>query len=128
MSHPCLRCGACCAYFRVAFHWSEAEAFLGGVVPPESTVKLDPHRLAMRGTDRRQPRCMALLGDVGRDASCSIYAQRPSVCRALIPAWEQGEPSPQCDRARQAHGLSPLRPDDWIGPSDPCITPLPHLA
>ncbi|HOC10952.1 MAG TPA: YkgJ family cysteine cluster protein, partial [Thermomonas sp.] len=21
--HPCLSCGACCAYFRVSFHWSE---------------------------------------------------------------------------------------------------------
>ncbi|RBC12798.1 YkgJ family cysteine cluster protein, partial [Xanthomonas oryzae pv. oryzae] len=21
MAHPCLTCGACCAYFRVSFHW-----------------------------------------------------------------------------------------------------------
>ena len=33
MSHPCLRCGACCAWFRVAFHWTEADTVLGGAVP-----------------------------------------------------------------------------------------------
>ena len=119
MNHPCLRCGACCAYFRVAFHWSEAEAFLGGVVPPERTAKLDPHRLAMRGTDRRAPRCESLEGVVGTRAACSIYAQRPSVCRELVPSWESGAPSPQCDRARLAHGLVPLRPEDWAGPEGP---------
>ena len=53
MLHPCLRCGACCAHFRVAFHWSEAESFLGGEVPAELTVKLDPHRLVMRGTESK---------------------------------------------------------------------------
>lgn len=50
MIYPCLRCGACCAHFRVAFHWSEADFGLGGVVPVELTEKLDAHRLAMRGT------------------------------------------------------------------------------
>ncbi|HET8942428.1 MAG TPA: YkgJ family cysteine cluster protein [Rudaea sp.] len=128
MTHPCLRCGACCAYFRVAFHWSEAESFLGGVVPAELTVKLDPHRVAMRDTNRIQPRCVALSGTVGKDASCSIYAQRPSVCRELIPAWERGAASPQCDRARQAHGLRPLQPDDWLAPEGPGLSPLPRSA
>lgn len=128
MNHPCLRCGACCAYFRVAFHWSEAESFLGGTVPSERTVKLDPHRLAMRGTDRRHPRCEALLGQVGEQASCAIYIERPSVCRELLPSWEHGAPSPQCDRARQAHGLAPLRPEDWGGPEGPGIEPLTRFA
>jgi Fe-S-cluster containining protein len=79
MDHPCLRCGACCAYFRVAFHWSEAEPFLGGVVPAELTEKLDPHRLAMRGTYAAAPRCTALQGTVGEAAHCAIYPLRPSV-------------------------------------------------
>ncbi|WNL45126.1 YkgJ family cysteine cluster protein [Dyella sp. BiH032] len=116
MSHPCLRCGACCAHFRVAFHWSEAEAFMGGTVPPELTERIDPHRVAMRGTQARQPHCVALQGAVGTAASCSIYAQRPSVCREVIPAWEFGAPSAQCDKARAAYGLAPLTPEDWIGP------------
>jgi len=128
MKHPCLRCGACCAYFRVAFHWSEAEAFLGGDVPVELTAKLDPHRVAMRGTDRKLPRCVALQGVVGELASCAIYERRPSVCRDLAPAWQQGLPSPQCDRARLAHGLRPLSPEDWRDPGQPGLDPLPRSA
>lgn len=86
---------------------------MGGTVPPELTEKLDPHRLVMRGTQARQPRCVALQGTVGRAASCGIYAQRPSVCREVMPAWETGLPSPQCDKARFAHGLPPLAPEVW---------------
>jgi len=116
MDHPCLRCGACCAYFRVAFHWSEAEAALGGVVPPGLTEKLDPHRLVMRGTQAARPRCVALQGTVGEAACCGIYPQRPSVCREVAPAWESGTASPQCDKARVAHGMAPLTPADWSAP------------
>jgi Fe-S-cluster containining protein len=115
VEHPCLRCGACCAHFRVAFHWSEAEASLGGVVPPQQTEKLDPHRLAMRGTNASQPRCIALQGVVGEAALCGIYAHRPSVCREVTPSWEFGEVSAQCDKARLAHGLERLTPADWPG-------------
>ncbi len=114
MSHPCLRCGACCAHFRVAFHWFEASPEEGGIVPSEFTVKLDPHRVAMHGTEQAKPRCLSLLGQIGGDASCGIYAVRPSPCRDLGPAWEHGEPSPQCDRARAAYGLPALGPGDWL--------------
>ncbi|RUL62531.1 YkgJ family cysteine cluster protein [Dyella dinghuensis] len=114
MTHPCLRCGACCAHFRVAFHWSEAHSDLGGVVPVELTEKLDAHRLAMRGTWAQRPQCIALEGEVGGNACCSIYARRPSVCRDVQPSWENGAPSEQCDRARMAHGLEPLTPQVWI--------------
>lgn len=110
MPHPCQRCGACCAAFVVAFHWSEAEGHtaLAALAEP-----LDPHRLAMRGTFSRAPRCVALRGEVGDDSACAIYAQRPSPCRELAPAWEHGMPSPQCDRARARHGLAPLQREDW---------------
>lgn len=113
-THPCLRCGACCAALRVAFHWSEAAAELGGAVPTELTEKLDPHRLVMRGTyGGDAPRCVALRGVVGEAAHCSIYPLRPSPCRDLGAAYEDGQPSPQCDRARARHGLPPLRQEDW---------------
>lgn len=113
MLHPCLRCGACCAFFRVAFHWSEADASLGGVVPPELTETLDPHRLVMRGTQASKPRCVALQGTVGQAAHCGVYEGRPSVCREVQPSWEFGALSPQCDKARIAHGLPVLIPADW---------------
>ncbi|HEX7816950.1 YkgJ family cysteine cluster protein [Dyella sp.] len=113
MDHPCLRCGACCAFFRVAFHWSEAEAFMGGVVPVELTEPLDPHRLVMRGTQARRPHCVALHGEVGSTTSCGIYERRPSVCREVQPSWENGVAHAQCERARIGHGLAPLQPADW---------------
>ncbi|MFC5740646.1 YkgJ family cysteine cluster protein [Dyella tabacisoli] len=116
MGHPCLRCGACCAYFRVAFHWSETDAFIGGMVPPALTEKLDPHRVSMRVTDAARSRCVALQGTVGKAASCGIYAQRPSVCRDVVPAWEFGAASAQCDKARIGHGMKPLTAADWLDP------------
>ena len=115
MSHPCLRCGACCASFRVAFHWSEAQPDNPDGPPADLVVPLRRHELAMRGTEAAPTRCVALRGTPGVDGHCGIYPQRPSPCRDLEPAWEHGRPSPQCDAARQRHGLAPLLPSDWPG-------------
>lgn len=114
-SHPCLRCGACCASFRVAFHWSEAQPHAPDGVPEGLAVPLRRHELAMRGTDVAGAplRCVGLVGTVGAAAHCAIYAARPAPCRELGAAWEHGEPSPQCDRARALHGLPALTPADW---------------
>lgn len=111
--HPCLRCGACCATFRVSLHWSEADPDLGGSVPAALTERLDPHRLAMRGTWERQPRCIALDADIGTRSRCTIHPLRPSVCREVDASWEHGVASVQCDKARTAHGLPVLTPQDW---------------
>ncbi len=100
--------------YRVAFHWLETEATpVGEGVPVALTEALDPHRLVMRGTRHAPTRCVALAADIGRAARCSIYERRPSVCREVAASWEFGQPSPQCDRARSAHGLAPLMPVDW---------------
>lgn len=112
-AHPCLRCGACCASFRVAFYWAEAAPHTPDGIPEHLTRKLDPLRVAMDGTDQAQPRCVALRGTIGIDAHCGEYARRPSPCHALKPAWEDGQASPQCDRARQRHGLPALELQDW---------------
>jgi Fe-S-cluster containining protein len=114
MSHPCQSCGACCAAYRVSFHWFEAEPAMGAPgIPAQLTEAMDPHRLVMRGTWAPQPRCVALQGEVGTHAHCSIYPQRPSPCRELQASWESGVPSPHCDKARARHGLPPLTPEDW---------------
>ena len=39
-AHPCLRCGACCAAFRVAFHWSEAMPHKPDGVPADLAAPL----------------------------------------------------------------------------------------
>jgi Fe-S-cluster containining protein len=98
----------------VAFHWSEAAPHAPEGPDEAMTVKVRPFEVAMRGTEGGPaPRCVALEGEVGRAVGCTIYARRPSPCRALQASWEHGEPSPQCDRARARHGLPPLTPADF---------------
>lgn len=111
--NPCIRCGACCATYRVSFYWAETDAAPGGTVPTALTDKLTPQLAVMRGTDCPEPRCVALEGTIGGEIRCGIYAQRPTPCRELQPAWADGLPSEQCDRARIRHGLPPL-PRDYF--------------
>ncbi|MEG3157796.1 YkgJ family cysteine cluster protein [Lysobacter zhanggongensis] len=118
MNHPCLSCGACCAHFRVGFHWSETEPMMGGTVPAGLTARLDPHRVYMRGTWSPAPRCIALDAEIGVWARCTIHPDKPSVCREVLASWEFGAHSPQCDKARIAHGLAPLTPADWHDDGD----------
>jgi uncharacterized protein len=106
--NPCISCGACCAQFRVSFYWAEASDTAGDGVPAELTEQITPHLRAMRGTLATPVRCVALDGTVGQQVGCRIYAQRPSTCREFS-AWDaDGQPSPQCSRARQRIGLPPL--------------------
>ena len=108
MWNPCLTCGACCAHFRVSFHWSEADPDAGGVTPGDLTAKLTPHHAVMLGTERQPPRCVALDGQIGAAVTCAIHALRPSPCREFQASWVDGVHSERCDRARAAHGLPPL--------------------
>jgi Fe-S-cluster containining protein len=91
--------------FRVDFHSAE---LVGGAfpwdtgVPPEMTVPLTARLVRMAGTDAREPRCVALSGEIGRQVSCRIYAQRPSPCREFDTQHDA------CNRARQRCGLERL--------------------
>ena len=111
--NPCLSCGACCAYYRCSFHWSETSDATPGGVPLEYTVDLGPFRRAMRGSNSETPRCIALKGEVGRAAHCTVYERRSSTCRGFPASWAHGEPNERCDKARAAHGLEPLTREDW---------------
>jgi len=114
--NPCLTCGACCAAYRVAFYWAEADPTLGGTVPPELTEPLPPFRACMRGTNQSTPRCVALQGKIGEAVFCSIYALRPTPCREFGAQWQEQErrivfaPGDQerCNRTRAAWGLPAL--------------------
>jgi uncharacterized protein len=110
MSNPCLSCGACCAFFRASFHWLETNAAGAGLVPAELTVPVSKHLVAMRGSDRKPPRCIALEGSIGISVRCSIYAERASPCRDFQASWVDGVHNERCDRSRAAHGLPPLAP------------------
>jgi Fe-S-cluster containining protein len=113
IEHPCLRCGACCAFFRASFYWAEADDVSPGGVPVGMTRKLNDFRRSMLGMDGGNPRCIALQGEIGKRVFCSIYDSRASVCRDFEPSWENNRPNERCDRARAAWGLEPLKPGDW---------------
>lgn len=116
--NPCLRCGACCARFRVSFYWAEGDDATPGGVPAALTDRLSPFRRVMRGTNRSQPRCIALDGEIGTAARCSIHPRRPSVCREFTPSWADGVRHARCDQARAAWGLPPLTAADWEDSGD----------
>lgn len=116
-TNPCLGCGACCAFFRASFYWTEGDDVTPGGVPADMTDRLTPFRRVMKGMDCATPRCVALEGEVGRDARCGIHGRRASVCREFPASWSAGEPNPDCDRARARWGLGPLAPGDWDGPT-----------
>ncbi len=112
--HPCLECGACCAYFRVAFYWREAEKGSRFEVPTHLTEDLDTESRCMKGTStKHQPRCQSLRGKIGTHAWCSIYENRPSPCREFKASYEDGYQNPRCDDAREKHGLKALTKWDW---------------
>ena len=96
----CQRCGACCAHYRVSFYW--AEAWSRGL--PDSIVeKVNAQMACMAGTNRVDPRCIALHGTVGEQVRCSVYDLRPEPCREVLPGDEK------CAVARAHKGLPPLQ-------------------
>jgi Fe-S-cluster containining protein len=114
--NPCISCGACCAYYRASFYWTESDLTTSNGVPHALTDHLYTHYLVMKGTDSATPRCIALNGVIGSQVYCEIYAQRSSVCRNFPPSWGNGELNERCDKARAKWGLPLLDRDAWIIP------------
>jgi uncharacterized protein len=97
----CLSCGACCTYFRVSFYWAEAEAL---DMPTDYVEPLTPVYSCMKGTNQKNPRCVALQGTIGEQVSCGMYESRSSSCKEVQIADEQ------CNKARRHHHMIPLVP------------------
>lgn len=95
----CQSCGACCAYFRVSFYWSETDAHPEGAVPQSMTKAISLHQVAMLGTTQKPERCVALAGELGQAVRCTIYEKRSSTCQAFAMGTEA------CLQARKSHGL-----------------------
>ncbi|POP44426.1 hypothetical protein CHU32_03190 [Superficieibacter electus] len=111
--NPCMTCGACCAYFRVSFYWSEGDDAYGNV-PVALTEPVSPFLRCMRGTYQKDPRCIALQGEPGEATCCTIYENRPSTCREFVMSGENGELNEACLRARAHYHLPPLYKDPPI--------------
>lgn len=114
--HPCQKCGACCAAYRVSFYWREAEKSDHTFpVPSHYWEESDPQLRSMKGTSQKhQPKCIALKGRVGDFVKCEIYLNRPSPCKQFKASYENGIYQPRCDEARAKHGLKPLLKSDWL--------------
>ena len=107
-TNPCLKCGACCACYKVAFDLTETDACTDGIVPSAYTVQISQTRCAMRGTQRGNRRCIALEGVVGQQVTCTIYSRRPSCCHHFLASWEKDIVNPICNRARIMYGMQPF--------------------
>ena len=93
---PCQACGACCAYSRWCPRFT---------VEDDDEIALIPaYLLDETGTGMRcdGDRCVALAGEIGVATGCTIYEERPAVCRECQPGDEE------CLMARRRHGLPPL--------------------
>ena len=110
--NPCFGCGCCCRHFRVSFYQGELDTQPGGVVPAALTVPVTPFRVAMKGTEHGNGRCISQLDD-GR---CGIYENRPSVCREFPVFMEDGSMNPECIRLRKLYGIDVPSPDDSRSP------------
>jgi Fe-S-cluster containining protein len=110
--HPCLSCGACCAFFRVSFHYNETHPDSHGV-PAGMSEEISTYMNAMNGTSQEKPSCVGLAGVVGVATSCTIYENRPSCCRRFRASFEDGTNHSQCDKARVGKGLAPLTLESW---------------
>lgn len=106
--HECMTCGMCCSYFRVSFYHGELDEMPMGCVPTPMTEKLNDTRACMKGTSQKNPRCIALSGEIGKRVACTIYENRPSPCREFNIYLEDGQPNPDCQRLRATIGLPPL--------------------
>jgi hypothetical protein len=76
----------------------------------------------MLGTNETKPRCVALMGIIGKKVHCSIHSRRSSVCRGFLPSWQEGESQEGCDKARAQFNLAPLQPHHWQ-PNNPIDIP-----
>lgn len=92
----CQSCGACCAY---SYDWpeftDESDRHLSRI--PIELCNCDTGRMKCVGD-----RCCALQGEVGKSVSCSIYKNRPNVCRQFKPG------TAGCEMVRRSFGLPAL--------------------
>lgn len=86
----CQSCGACCAYSDTWPEFDDNDTCDG---IPEELCDCDTGRMRCIGN-----RCIALIGQLGVHVSCTIYANRPNVCREFEPG------SAECRRVRKTLG------------------------
>lgn len=113
--NPCITCGACCAYYKVTFYWGEMSEEIPNGVPSSLCERYNDYKAVMKGTNNAEPRCVALVGTIGKRVFCRIHHCKPSVCKEIEPSFKNGERETKCDKARLAYGLPLITPEYWKG-------------
>lgn len=108
---PCVICGACCRYFKIEFDYKKNKQvpmnFYNKKTLLWQFMNLEYRNIAaMKGAESfNKGKCIALDGELGEKALCTIYENRPDHCRAF-PVWEKnGEQNKRCIKARVEKGL-----------------------
>lgn len=100
----CLDCGACCSYFKVYFKAKDNPEYLK---LKDKINIINEDKIFMKGTEKfNSSKCIALEGEVGKCVSCSVYDDRPDVCRKFERILPNGKLNPRCIQARKAKGLN----------------------
>jgi len=91
LNFDCQACGACCAYSE---SWPVfiGEGDSAGI--PQDLIDFERGRMLSH-----RKRCAALVGDLGTRAQCSVYANRPLVCREFQAGSED------CIMVRRSFGM-----------------------
>lgn len=96
---PCVDCGACCRYFMIKF-----DLKTNPQVPKNKIIEIKNEGY-MVGANIFKGKCTAITGDIGKDSLCSIYKDRPDVCKAFAVWLPDGRQNPRCIKAREHYGL-----------------------
>lgn len=94
----CQDCGACCSYFKVYFREEDNPNYkkLG-----DKIFFVSKDKIFMKGRETfKGGKCVALEGEVGKHVSCSVYEDRPDVCRKFDRVLPNGKINPRCVQAR----------------------------
>lgn len=104
----CIPCGACCVYGLVIPIERRAPEPLERYV--EVTLDDAPEVVVERVFERneRDGRCSNLVGEVGTEIGCTVYADRPQICRD----FDAG--SDRCFGHRRMYGIDPPLGDDEL--------------
>lgn len=105
VDYDCQKCGACCATFDVLLDAEDERRLRAAGLLEQLTFPYERPAWSVRflKRDAQSGRCGALGGSLG-DCNCTIYAQRPNLCRALEPGSEH------CHEARRQHGFAVAEP------------------
>lgn len=112
----CLDCGVCCTYFKINFSAKDNPQMKAH---EDKIHFISKKEYIMNGTEKfNKGRCVALKGTINKDAYCSIYEDRPEVCRRFQRVLPNGKINPRCIQARNAYlKRFPDMPQSKIGNS-----------